>query len=663
MNKVLIGMVCGLCLIMAGSLAMAQTIDEIQVYTELGAPDSPYDTQILSATGTIYVIADTYNPGTIYIVDGTGNGITAYNQAFTGLVVGTSVTIQGTVGTYSGEIQLASPTLTSNHGFVGVPTPIAMTVSEVLNGVGGETGYENVGKFVSVIGKVTEVNASNFFLTTDPPSTDIIQVYIDIDTEISLGNVQVDDIYQVLSPVVVYNTEIELKPRKQGDLIENPGGDTVPVIDNVVCDNYVPETADPVLVSASITDDGTVVSASLHYRYSDGVTPGSWETPVGMVQGVGDTWSATIPGSHPERLIEYYISATDDFPQIVTQPGDAPLSYYTLAVGFTSIYDMQYADPEGEVGTAAMIGQYLNIRGVVTAGTGQAGSTTKFILQEVDPNPETGDYSFGAVLVYESSALYDYYTGDYVEIGGLCDEYYGLTEMIPHHGEAVVWDGGYADVPPATRMPTEVFADFTPPIGDGVEVIGDGDPITGEAWESVWVQTYPALVSKVGLYGEYNIRDNAAVADTLIVDPIVTLTYAPTLGDVLTVEGFMDYSYSRYRLVPTADEFIIDTELSAVPEAELTATGGFKSIAPNPFNPATKISFVVGQDNPVQLNVYNLRGEKVRTLLQEALPANEYDVIWDGTNDKGQMLPSGPYFARLRIGRELMQVKDMMLLK
>ena len=44
---------------------------------------------------------------------------------------------------------------------------------------------------------------------------------------------------------------------------------------------------------------------------------------------------------------------------------------------------------------------------------------------------------FGGVLVYEGTAAYEYYRGDVVEIGGYGNEYFGLTEMEPHNGDAV----------------------------------------------------------------------------------------------------------------------------------------------------------------------------------------------------------------------------------
>ena len=86
-------------------------------------------------------------------------------------------------------------------------------------------------------------------------------------------------------------------------------------------------------------------------------------------------------------------------------------------------------------------------------------------------------------------------------------------------------------------------------------------------------------------------------------------------------------------------------------------------MAPNPFNPQTNIKFVVNRNNLVQLNVYNIRGQKVKTIVQDRLDANTYDFVWDGKNDAGQNVSSGTYYARLRIGAEVVQVRPMTLLK
>ncbi len=641
MKKHLFGVALFTCLVAMGGIASAQTIDEIQVYDASGAPASPYAGQVVTVTGVIFERGQ-YSGGSHYLLDDTGHGISLYQNP-SPVSLGDMVSATGTVGSYGGEIQLGSVSfsLISSGNTV---TPTDYTVSEVLS------TYENVGHFASVIGTITEVNAPYTFFMTD--GADTIKVYIDSTTGIDLGAVDVGDEYQVISPIVVYNAEIELKPRFQTDLVENPSGDTLPVISDVNCANWVPMEGDPITVTATITDDSAVASASLYYRDSDGETPGSWNSVAMSVQS-GDTWQGVIPAPHAMDLVEFYVEATDDGGQTVTLPGDAPAGFTTVAVGITPIYAMQYAHPDSNDQSCAYKDKYLNIRGVVTAGTGQVGAPSKFIVQEQDRNPETNSYAFGGVLVYESSASGDYYQGDLVEIGGMGDEYYGLTEMIPHNGTAINLIDFSQDLPEASRVPTRILAD---------DYHTDGTGALGEAWESVWVKTFPSAVMDTIGYGDYTIADKGV--DSLIVSPIVELAYQPVLGQVITVESYMSYDYGNFTIVPISDEFIVQTGLTPVDDTPtVMPAGGFKSIYPNPFNPATKISFVVNKDNMVQLNIYNIRGEKIRTLVQDRLPQNEYVFTWDGKNDAGQSVASGNYFARLRIGAEVMQVRKMALIK
>ena len=85
---------------------------------------------------------------------------------------------------------------------------------------------------------------------------------------------------------------------------------------------------------------------------------------------------------------------------------------------------------------------------------------------------------------------------------------------------------------------------------------------------------------------------------------------------------------------------------------------------PNPFNPATTIKYSLPQAADVELTVYNVMGQVVRTLVAEHQSAGRYVVEWDATNDSGHSLSSGMYFYHLEAGGgEFREVKKMLLLK
>ena len=84
---------------------------------------------------------------------------------------------------------------------------------------------------------------------------------------------------------------------------------------------------------------------------------------------------------------------------------------------------------------------------------------------------------------------------------------------------------------------------------------------------------------------------------------------------------------------------------------------------PNPFNPTTTIQYELPQAADVELTVYNVVGQPVRTLVAEHQSAGRYAVEWDATNDSGHSLSSGLYFYRLEAGGAFREIKKMLLLK
>jgi outer membrane protein assembly factor BamB len=67
---------------------------------------------------------------------------------------------------------------------------------------------------------------------------------------------------------------------------------------------------------------------------------------------------------------------------------------------------------------------------------------------------------------------------------------------------------------------------------------------------------------------------------------------------------------------------------------------------PNPFNPRVTIDFVADQPGPARVDVFDVRGRRVFTLLDESVPAGERVLIWEGRDTRGAELPSGTYLVR-----------------
>jgi hypothetical protein len=83
---------------------------------------------------------------------------------------------------------------------------------------------------------------------------------------------------------------------------------------------------------------------------------------------------------------------------------------------------------------------------------------------------------------------------------------------------------------------------------------------------------------------------------------------------------------------------------------------------PNPFNPTTVIKFSLPTRSEVSLEVFNVLGQKVKSLVNGELPAGEHSVTWDGTDRSGNREPSGVYFYRLKAGNYV-QSRKMVLVR
>ena len=83
---------------------------------------------------------------------------------------------------------------------------------------------------------------------------------------------------------------------------------------------------------------------------------------------------------------------------------------------------------------------------------------------------------------------------------------------------------------------------------------------------------------------------------------------------------------------------------------------------PNPFNASTNIAFSIAEPGYVTLNIYNMLGKKVKSLISAGMSAGAHQVVWNGTNNKGEIVSSGFYFYSLTADN-FQQSKKMLLLK
>jgi len=107
-------------------------------------------------------------------------------------------------------------------------------------------------------------------------------------------------------------------------------------------------------------------------------------------------------------------------------------------------------------------------------------------------------------------------------------------------------------------------------------------------------------------------------------------------------------------------EFPENTSNEAGEVAPLNVT--LKGNYPNPFNPETTIQYSVKETANVKIDVYNTKGQKVKTLVNEQKVAGDHTALWQGKDDSGNDVASGVYFYRLT-SQNNTTAKKMLLIK
>ncbi|MBP7563499.1 MAG: T9SS type A sorting domain-containing protein, partial [Candidatus Cloacimonetes bacterium] len=99
------------------------------------------------------------------------------------------------------------------------------------------------------------------------------------------------------------------------------------------------------------------------------------------------------------------------------------------------------------------------------------------------------------------------------------------------------------------------------------------------------------------------------------------------------------------------------TNAVSTEEESLSAQNSlFLSNYPNPFNPSTTISWQMPEEGQVEVSIFNIKGQKVKTLCHQRLTSGQHQIVWDGKE-----YGSGVYFVRLQTGNQTLIRKILMM--
>jgi hypothetical protein len=174
--------------------------------------------------------------------------------------------------------------------------------------------------------------------------------------------------------------------------------------------------------------------------------------------------------------------------------------------------------------------------------------------------------------------------------------------------------------------------------------------------------------------GNGNVEDVSITLGTQVINPdangAFTLSVVPgTYSITASLDGYQSQTQDGIVVIEneiTTVNFSLDSVSNAgTPVPNVTA---FNGNYPNPFNPTTTLMFSLNQTSRVALDIFNIRGQKVRTLISKEMEAGYHSIEWNGTDDNSNPVGSGVYFSKFHSeGREepgdFTSVKKMIIMK
>ncbi|OPZ92896.1 MAG: flagellar basal body rod modification protein [Bacteroidetes bacterium ADurb.Bin416] len=233
---------------------------------------------------------------------------------------------------------------------------------------------------------------------------------------------------------------------------------------------------------------------------------------------------------------------------------------------------------------------------------------------------------------------------------------HNITASLAYHQSAIVNNIGVSPATPAYELDFTLIS-LPPPAQLNFSVDNDTG-IVSLVWSEPYGPVYPVM--GYYLYKSFNtgtlVRYQELDSQTLSFEDQI---------DLGMVGEYKYYVVARYQDGEGEPSNLVAFSFPYYPgEAEQTP-GLVTKLAqnyPNPFNPTTTISFDLAKSGPVKLMVYNIKGQLVRSLVDEALSAGSHKVVWNGTDSRNRRLASGIYYYRLETSN-YSKTRKLVLLK
>ncbi len=617
-----------------GTTKEAQTLSiaQIQKTPNGGEGDSPYKGQVVTVQGVVtgvskygYFIQD---------ADSAWSGVYVFDTANLSQVkMSYKVLITGKVDEYNNKTEIkdiSSFSVVSQNATQ--PKPIKIKT--------GELAQE---KYEGVLVKVTGAECTN---------TDL--GYGEWEVDDGSGPCRVDDLfytgftpelgqkYSIIGVCDYSYGNYKIEPRSADEIMIST---TAPVIEYLGFSPLVPEPNQDFVDTVKISDNGTIQVAELHYKVQNGDEKILTLTPI-----EGDSiYRAVIPGSEYQNanLVEYWVHAIDNDGE--TSDG----AVQGFFAGLTPIETLTQVNADGEL---IYLGYYAKTKGVATVANKVFDTKNLTVyLQE--------NYHGINLFKYGAADVITIVPGHQYTVVGQLDQYNGLNEIVPQDAQRDITDDGEVGMPDPLEV-TIATALSAPEALEGLLLkIVNADTVNGTA---AWPES--------GKDADLTITDDGGVSElTLRIDKDTDIdgskqpTWPQTVIGIFTQYDRDKPFNSGYQIMPRSQADLsgltgLETASGMLLPEQLTLSPAY----PNPFNPSTTLQFAVPKSMSgkvqVTLSIYNILGQKVRTLIAgKKLQAGVYRVHWLAKDNAGRSLPTGIYFAVLRVGNRSLSEKLILL--
>lgn len=426
------------------------------------------------------------------------------------------------------------------------------------------------------------------------------------------------------------NVSINISPIEDGDVQVLAGAP--PSVANVrqTTAGLVRGTA-PVSISADVapSPDRTLSTVTLFYRPFGGGTYSSVQMTAGAQQGTSFPYTGSIPtsGLVDGSFVEYYVAATDNAGGTASSPTQ---SFRVLANGIRKIEHVQRpadsgtgASPFATAAFTAASGDFL-LDAVVMSRPDTSGFVT--VQDEATLAPWSG------IWVEATTATRALRKGDRVQItGATVTEANGQTRL--------------------TGVTFTKTGTTTPYAYKSVTTTDLGVAATAEAHEGMALRLSNVTVISTNAdapsnFGEFLVASsgsssNIRVDDFSLAIPDLFNSQLMTGQTLTAVQGLWDYSFSNYKLEPEVrsdlEGLTIDAE-EALQIGDVAVLG----VSPNPAVSAARVAFRTAATGTVRVDVYDVLGRRVATLVDGTLAAGDHSATLDAS-----ALSAGVYVVRL----------------